>query len=159
MHFVITRRAPLDTADGINISIFSLADALHDAGHRVTMLSATATDPRRVRELYGVRNLPAIRSLSSHRGWDGSYRRLFGPWLRRGRRTVDALAPDFIIINGALPLRFGAPSCVVSHDLEERFDRFGPMRITYKRWTYRLVGMTTPFGPTVMTRTGPTRWS
>jgi glycosyltransferase involved in cell wall biosynthesis len=138
MHFVITRRAPLDTPDGINISIFSLADALQADGHRVTMVSATESDPARLRELYGIRNVPSICSLSSRRGWDGSYRRLFGPWLRRGRRAVDALAPDLVIVNGALPLRFQAPSCVVSHDLEQRFDFLGPIRTIYKRWTYRL---------------------
>ena len=137
MHVLITRRAPLDTPDGINISIFSLADALLGRGHRVTMVSSTVSDAARLAELYGLRRVPDVVALSDRQGWDGSYRRLMTPWIRRGRQMVNRLGPDLIIVNGALPIRFEAPTVVVSHDLEQRFSGLGPFRHWYKRWTYR----------------------
>jgi glycosyltransferase involved in cell wall biosynthesis len=137
VHILITRRAPLDTPDGINISIFSLADALLALGHRVTMVSSTASDAVRLQELYGLRRVPDVVALSDRQGWDGSYRRLMTPWIRRGSQMVNRLKPDLVIVNGALPIRFGAPTVIVSHDLEARFSRLGPFRHWYKRWTYR----------------------
>lgn len=138
MHLAITRRAPLDTPDGINISIFALGDALVAAGHRVTYVAATESDPAELRELYGIAHTPAVVALSTRRGWDGSYRRLLTPWLLHGRRAIGRLQPDYVIVNGAIPIPFPAPSCVVSHDLEHRLSSLGSVRTIYKRLTYRL---------------------
>ena len=79
MHLAITRRAPLDTPDGINISIFALGDALVAAGHRVSYVCATQSDPDELRRLYGIGFTPEVVALSSNRGWDGNYRRLITP--------------------------------------------------------------------------------
>jgi glycosyltransferase involved in cell wall biosynthesis len=134
VHLAITRRAPLDTPDGINISIFALGDALVRAGHRVSYVCATQSDPEELRRLYGIGFTPEIVALSSRRGWDGNYRRLITPWIRHGRRAIGRLDPDYTIINGALPLPLPGRSCVVSHDLERRMA--GGARRLYKRITY-----------------------
>ena len=136
MHLAITRRAPLDTPDGINISIFALGDALVRDGHRVTYVSATQSDPDELQRLYGIGFSPEVVALSSRRGWDGNYRRLITPWVLHGRGAVARLAPDYTIINGALPMPLPGRSCVVSHDLERRMARLGGMRRLYKRVTY-----------------------
>ena len=136
MHLAITRRAPLDTPDGINISIFALGDALVRDGHRVSYVCATDSDPDELRRLYGIGFTPEVVALSSQRGWDGSYRRLITPWIRHGRGAIGRLNPDYTIINGALPLPLPGRSCVVSHDLERRMAGLGATRSLYKRITY-----------------------
>ena len=136
MHLAITRRAPLDTPDGINISIFALGDALVAAGHQVSYVCATESDPDELRRLYGINFTPDVVALSSRRGWDGDYRRLVMPWVRHGRRAISRLRPDYTIINGALPVPLPGRSCVVSHDLERRMA--GVIRTLYKRVTYAL---------------------
>jgi glycosyltransferase involved in cell wall biosynthesis len=136
MHLAITRRAPLDTPDGINISIFALGDALVAAGHRVSYVCATESDPDELRRLYGINFDPEVVALSRNRGWDGNYRRLITPWIRHGRQAIARLKPDYTIINGALPFPLPGGSCVVSHDLERRMASLGATRRLYKRITY-----------------------
>jgi hypothetical protein len=54
LRVVIIRRAALDTPDGINIFIFSLAQALVSKGHEVFIVGTTLRDPERISELYGI---------------------------------------------------------------------------------------------------------
>ena len=134
----IVRRAALDVRDGINIFIFALADAFIRAGHRVTVVATWVGDPARLDELYGYHARPGLIAVHHERtgfGIEG----LTPGWLTRGRRAIKALAPDLVLVNGALPFDPGGHSCMLSHDLgwgtERR--RLESLRTLYKRRSAR----------------------
>ena len=137
MHIVITRRAPLDVPDGINISIFSLAQELIGSGHEVTMVSTGSNNEQKIRDLYQMKRYPAVVSLTDNPSIDASYGRAIMAWYRAGRGVVERLRPDLVIINGSVPFAFDAVSCTVSHDLEQRFRQSRTLHRMYKKYTYR----------------------
>ena len=134
---VIIRRAALGTPDGINIFIFSLAEALLSKGHEVFIVGTTLLDPERIRELYGTSRDLEVMALARNDSFNHSYMRVAARWFFAGKPMVDRLRPDLTIVNGPLPMSFAGNNCVVAHDLERRFERLGPVRTTYKAVTYR----------------------
>jgi glycosyltransferase involved in cell wall biosynthesis len=137
MRIVITRREALDVPDGINIFIFSLAEALLQQGHEVLAVSNVPSDLGTVERMFGLRRYPEIVALS-HRS-AGRHVDAGRTWLLRGRRVVRALEPDAILINGGLPVKFGTWSCAISHDLEAVGRGVRLLRRLYKFYAYRNV--------------------
>lgn len=136
MKIVITRRESFDKPDGINISVFSLTQAFFDLGHTITLITTDYTNPDKVREFFKIDSYPEIIALSDEQNL-GNYRRLI-LWLTKGKRIVNNLSPDFVILNGAIPVSFKAPSCTVSHDLEKRLiGKSDYLRVLYKRFSYK----------------------
>ncbi|MDX2149530.1 MAG: glycosyltransferase family 4 protein [Bryobacteraceae bacterium] len=133
MHVVMTRREALDVPDGINIFLFSLADALADAGHRVTLVSTTPADRSKLVDYFSPKTLPSTVALSNLR--EISYRNALISWVRRGHGVLRSLSPDMVIINGAVPLSLPGLTCTVSHDIEKRF-KHPVLRRAYKRYCY-----------------------
>lgn len=66
MRIILTRREGLDTPDGINIFLFSLAEALLEMGHEVVVVSSAQSDRNKLREYYPVRRWPEIVPLGVH---------------------------------------------------------------------------------------------
>lgn len=135
MQIVITRRAPLDVPDGINIFIFSLASELLAAGNDVLVVGTTLSDPDGLAELYEMKRYPEVTALSSERELNWRYARVAAIWYKRGRKLIESLRPGLVIVNGALPFRIGPKSAIVAHDLERRI--VGTVaRTAYKRFAY-----------------------
>ena len=103
MNIVITRRHWADVPDGINIFIYSLAEALLQKGHRVTLLSGASCNIEKVRDYFHLATYPEILSLGT--ASDAGYLTVVRSWRNRGRAMIRDLDPDFIIVNGALPFR------------------------------------------------------
>ncbi|MBX5495777.1 MAG: glycosyltransferase family 4 protein [Bryobacteraceae bacterium] len=134
MHVVLTRREALDVPDGINIFLFSLAEALMEQGHQVTVVSTAANDENKIREYFAPKYWPQIVALGQHK--EIQYRKALTTWLKRGRKVLAALRPDFVVLNGAVPVKLPGLTCTVSHDLERRMDRYPMLRTLFKRWSY-----------------------
>jgi glycosyltransferase involved in cell wall biosynthesis len=143
MRFLITRRERLDFPDGINISIFSLGKALRAAGHEVHFLTTSWCDKAKIAEFFEFHDADRIHSLTNKKSGDLSKLDPLLLWLKFGRAFVRKLAPDAVVLNGALPLRLPAPSAAVSHDLESQGRRLGFnldfTRVCYKWLSYRCV--------------------
>jgi len=134
MRIVMTRREALDTPDGINIFLFSLAEAMLEAGHEVTVVSSAWTDGAKVREFYPLRKWPEIVPLGNHTSVQ--YRKSLQTWLTKGKQVIQSLNPDLLILNGAVPLRFNVQTVTVSHDAEKRLERVPYFRNAFKRYCY-----------------------
>jgi len=135
MRIILARREMLDVPDGISIFIYSLAEELIRLGHEVTVACGTSLDVTKVHKYFKLSRYPEFLSLGARRA--AGFAERLAIWEIRGRTVLNRLAPDFIVLNGALPLTFQAPTCTVSHDLERRLPRFGFARVAYKRFAYR----------------------
>jgi glycosyltransferase involved in cell wall biosynthesis len=139
MNIVMTRREALDVPDGINIFLFSLADALQENGHRVTMVATAATDTGKLQDYFAPRRMPQIVSLGTHT--ETKYRKALFTWVTKGSQALQKLSPDLIVVNGVVPIRLPGLTCAVSHDIEKRF-MHPILRDTYKRWCYAQTDIT-----------------
>jgi len=134
MRIALTRREALDVPDGINTFLFSLADALLELGHEVTVVSSARANLAKLHDFYSLARWPDIVPLGNHQSVD--YRHSLRAWLANGRTVLRAVDPDLIVINGAVPIRFGARTCIVSHDAERRLGAWPVLRTAYKRYCY-----------------------
>lgn len=134
MRIVLTRREALDTPDGINIFLFSLAEALLESGHEVIVLSSAWSDREKLRQFYSLKQWPETVSLGEHRSI--KYLDSLKVWVTKGQRVIKSLNPDVVILNGAVPLRLKALTCTVSHDAERRMSRIPYFRTAFKRYCY-----------------------
>jgi hypothetical protein len=135
MKIALVRREALDVPDGINIFLFSLADALIAAGHEVVMVATFSHDMSKIQEYYKLEHWPETVALTSDN--QVRYSRALFTWMRAGRSTMAALNPDFVLINGAVPLSLPGLTCTVSHDAEQRLGRVPMLRNLFKRYSYR----------------------
>jgi glycosyltransferase involved in cell wall biosynthesis len=135
MRFVITRREGLDIPDGINAFIFSLAEALMDLGHVVDVITSAESSLEQVKLFFRVRRYPTLFSLTNEK--NPSHARILHAWLTSGRSLIGELRPDFVMINGVLPIALSRHSCAVSHDLEKRWNYGNAFRRLYKIVAYR----------------------
>lgn len=138
MKIVITRRAiPLHIPDGINVHIFALSSEFIGMGHKVLIISDAYSNIDKIRTFFNPTYMPEIISLSDEEKL--SYLKSLFIWEKHGIKILEDINPDFIILNGAIPLprKLSLKSCIVSHDLEPR-KIFGlnKLRVLYKRWTY-----------------------
>ena len=135
MKIVITRREALSVPDGINIFIFSLADELIRNGHKVIVVSNLFSDTKKIKDFFELDHYPEIISMGVPK--EMGYIKSVVTWLLKGKKLINKLSPDLVIVNGAIPISFNALSCTVSHDLERRLPYLWKMRMWYKRFAYR----------------------
>lgn len=137
MKFVVTRREPIDVADGINGFIFSLSDALVRHGHEVFLITPSHSSENSIRERFGSPAFTSTHYLCG--GRKPSHIEMVLAWWKEGLPLLRRLKPDFIIVTGGLPMRLPYPSCIISHDLEKRGPYGSFVRQLYKMYSYRKV--------------------
>ena len=137
MRFVVTRREAIDLADGISGFIYSLSDALMRLGDEVFLVTPSQSSEESIRERFGSLAFTSMHTLCSSP--HPTHIEMITAWLRRGLPLLRELNPDFIIVNGGLPIRFPYPTCIVSHDLERRGPYGSLIRQIYKIYSYRKV--------------------
>ena len=135
LRFLITRRGSFNHADGIGAFVFSLSDALIEMGHEVHLLSASHSEPDKAQANFASSRHTAMYSLLPQE--NTKHGAMFQAWRSEGIPLVKRINPDFVIINGALPVRIPFPSCILSHDLERRFAYTSILRRLYKIYCYR----------------------
>jgi glycosyltransferase involved in cell wall biosynthesis len=129
---VITRFGDCLIADGINLFIYELSDALISLGHEVALLSGYAenmpTGGKRstfeniIKDMFSVNNVPTLRSLSLHirgRGFLSVFEQNL-VFAYDGSRILSEILPDMVIFNGATTMLSPAFKVAVSHDLQFR---------------------------------------
>jgi glycosyltransferase involved in cell wall biosynthesis len=133
MRFVLTRREALDSPDGVNIFIVSLAQALSDLDHEVLLVVGALQSQAEYRRLLAPRLDLPIFALS--------HTRLTGlasaaAWLR-AKGAIDRFRPDLIIHSEAVPLPLRGAIVQVVHDLQPRSGRLAPVWRTIRRFSTR----------------------
>lgn len=134
MRIVLTRREALDVPDGINIFLFTLADALIAAGHQVALVSTFTPDLAQIKMFYKLERWPEIFALSTET--KVCYSRALPIWLMKGKRVIGSLQPDLVLVNGAVPLKLPGVTCTISHDAENRLAKYPALRALFKRYSY-----------------------
>jgi glycosyltransferase involved in cell wall biosynthesis len=133
MRVVLTRREALDTPDGVNIFIVSLAQALSDLGHDVKIVVGSLESHAEYLRLLGPRLDLSILALS-HTPLTGLASG--AAWLR-AKWAIDRFGPDLVIHNEAVPLPLRGTIVHVVHDLEPRRGRLAPVWRTIRRFSAR----------------------
>ena len=133
MRVVLTRREALDSRDGVNIFIVSLAQALCDLDHQVRIVVGSFRDQSEYRRLLDPRLDLLIFALSPTP--------LRGPaavaaWLR-AKWAIDAFQPDLVIHNEAVPLPLRGTIVEVVHDLQPRQGRLAPLWRSIRRFSHK----------------------
>jgi glycosyltransferase involved in cell wall biosynthesis len=140
MKFMFIKRGPLSNPDGISQFIFSVSDALIRLGHEVICLTSFDNNLVTVRQNFDFSRYPEMEALHEQIPLRYASALAARLWVSRGKAIVNRHKPDFIVLNGGLPLRFSQPSALLVHDIEAR-KLFGSNigRIVFKAITYRLV--------------------
>jgi glycosyltransferase involved in cell wall biosynthesis len=129
MRVVVTRREALDSPDGVNIFIVSLAQALSDLDHEVRIIVGSLQSHSEFRRLLAPRldlpilalNRTPLTGLPSLAAW------------LRAKWAIDRFAPDLVIHNEVVPLPLHGTIVQVVHDLERRSGRLAPVWRTIRR--------------------------
>lgn len=141
MRIVITRREFIDYVDGVNRFVFTLAEALANRGHEITLLSHSVRRGFRAQHLlgiWGVKKPVAIRALEindRHPTWS----HIALDWFLKGSRLLKDLKPDAVILNGVIPLRSQTPKIAVLHSLQLPDLRPNPVHMLAARGLFRLM--------------------
>src|SRR5712691_3175386 len=133
MRVVLTRREALDSPDGINIFIVSLAQALSDLDHEVKIVVGSLQSPSEYRRLLAPRlDLPILalsrtplRGLASAAAW------------MRAKWAIDCFRSELIIHSEAVPLPLCGTIVQVVHDLEPRSGRLAPVWRSIRRFSVK----------------------
>ena len=133
MRVVLTRREALDSPDGINIFIVSLAQALSDLDHEVRIVAAGLESHAEYQRLLSPRlDLPIIAlSRTPLTGLASA-----AAWLR-AKWIIDRFKPDIVVHNEAVPLPFRGTIVQVVHNLEVRSGRLAPVWRSIRRFSTR----------------------
>ena len=133
MRIVITQPGDCLIADGINVFIYELSDALIQLGHEVRLMSGLAENvsiggkmtgyEKAAKEMFGVKNVPNLTVLSHH-----SYAKtLFTFFFQQntlfalnGSKIMRKLSPDMAIFNGVTTMWCSCFRVAVSHDMQFR---------------------------------------
>jgi len=138
MKIVLTKRTPFSKPDGISHFLFSLANELIARGHEVVGVTTKDPDKDRIAERFSYPHLPRITTLTEAAG--KGYLFEVQTWLENGSREIASHRPDLIVVNGAVPCHYTAPSVTVAHDADgQSFPGvlwLWPRRV-YKAVTYR----------------------
>ncbi|MGY4320616.1 glycosyltransferase family 4 protein [Bradyrhizobium sp. JR3.5] len=131
MRIVLTRREALDWPDGVNIFIVSLAQALADLDHEVTIVVGSLQSHEEYRRLLGPRlDLPIVAlSPTPLTGLASA-----AAWLR-AKGIIDRLRPDLVVHSEAVPLPLRGTIVQVVHDLEPRSGRLAPLWRSIRRFS------------------------
>jgi glycosyltransferase involved in cell wall biosynthesis len=133
MRVVLTRREALDSPDGVSIFIVSLAQALSELNHEVTIVVGSLQSRAEYRRLLAPRlELPIfalsrtpLTGLASARAW---------LW---AKSAIDRFGPDLVIHSEAVPLPLRGTIVHVVHDLEPRNGRLAPVWRSIRRFSAR----------------------
>ena len=115
----MTRFGSATYVDGVNVFIWELSEALINDGVEVYVISGYNVNKRYVKNLFDIDELPRTVSLCSETCPKSRIREGL-LWFCKGSRILNKIAPDMLIINGAVPLYSTAFTVVVNHDLEFR---------------------------------------
>ena len=131
MRVVLTRREALDSPDGVNIFIVSLAQALSDLGHEVRVVVGSLQSPSEYRRLLAPRlDLPILAlSRTPLRGLASA-----AAWIR-AKWAIDCFRSDLVIHSEAVPLPLRGTIVQVVHDLEPRSGRLAPVWRSIRRFS------------------------
>ncbi|KWV47686.1 hypothetical protein AS156_19845 [Bradyrhizobium macuxiense] len=131
MRVVVTRREALDSPDGINIFIVSLAQALSDLGHEVKIVVASLQSHAEYRRLLSPRlDLPIVAlSRTPLTGLASA-----AAWLR-AKWIIDRFRPDIVVHSEAVPLPLRGTIVQVVHNLELRSGRLAPVWRIIRRFS------------------------
>jgi glycosyltransferase involved in cell wall biosynthesis len=147
MKIVITRFGDFLVADGINLFIFELSDALIRLGQEVYVISGCSDNipwkgnvaifEKAVKEIFSVTGVPEPISLSYRLHTTSRYSSSIEENLlftSKGSIIVSKLSPDMVIFNGATTMFCPFFKVAVGHDLQFRY------RIVkqYDRFVYRM---------------------
>lgn len=133
MKIAVTRLGDCLIADGINLFIYELSDALINLGHEVYLVSSLAENvpwggnvqlfEKAVREMFSVKNVPFPYGLGySTHGKSFAFRYMEQNLLftLKGPKIFKEISPDFVIFNGASTTFCPFFKIVVAHDLQFR---------------------------------------
>lgn len=135
MRILLTRREALDVPDGINMSIFALAQEYLRKGHQVHVLGGDGDDAGELADVYAVAELPAVETVNLPR--DVRYNGMSLGWLLRGRQRISGLSPDVVICHdGPFPFRIATPNCSIAINVDAGGGRLRRLRDAYKRFAY-----------------------
>jgi len=133
MRIAVTQVGDCLIADGINVFIYELSDALIHLGHEIYLVSGLAANvpvngnisafERAVREMFAVENVPRLVSLSFH-----SHARDFltfsmqqnARFTFKGSETLNRISPDMVIFNGVTTTWCPHFKVAVNHDMQFR---------------------------------------
>jgi len=131
MRIVLTRREALDSADGVNIFMVALGQALSDLGHEVKLVVGSLQSDVEYRRVLAPRvDLPILAlsrvpltGLASAAAW------------LRAKRAIDRFRPDLVIHSESVPLPLRGKIVQVVHDLEPRSGRLAPIWRSIRRFS------------------------
>ena len=131
MRIVLTRREPLDSRDGVNIFIVSLAQALSDLDHEVRIVVGSLQSHAEYQRLLTPRVDLPILALSDKpvHGIASAV-----SWLR-AKWAIDRFKPDLVIHSEAVPVPLRGTIVQVVHDLEPRTGRLAPLWRAIRRFS------------------------
>jgi len=144
MKIVLTKRTPFSRPDGISHFLFSLANELIARGHEVVGVTTKDQEIDQVAKRFSYPHLPHITTLTENAGT--GYLFEVQTWLQYGSKEIASLQPDLVLVNGAVPCHYTAPSVTIAHDADGQsfpealwlWPRRGYKALTYRR-TDRLV--------------------
>jgi glycosyltransferase involved in cell wall biosynthesis len=133
MNIAITQIGSALNEGGISVFIFELSNALIRDGHKVYLISGREVPKTEtaLKAMFDVENLPIIIPLQRKLTETYSLKldvemvKELLLWLFQGSHLLKNIAPDMIIINGAIPICSSTFKVAVCHDLEFRA-RIGP---------------------------------
>jgi glycosyltransferase involved in cell wall biosynthesis len=133
MRVILTRREALDSPDGVNIFIVSLAQALSDLDHEVQIVVGSLRSHAEYQRLLSPRlDLPILAlSRTPLTGLASA-----AAWLR-AKWIIDRFGPDLVVHNEAVPLPLLGTIVQVVHDLEPRAGRLAPVWRSIRRFSTR----------------------
>jgi glycosyltransferase involved in cell wall biosynthesis len=131
MRFVLTRREALDSPDGVNIFIVSLAQALSELDHEVWIVVGSLQSRTEYRRLLSPRlDLPILAlSRTPLTGLASA-----AAWLR-AKWAIDRFRPDLVIHSEAVPIPLRGTIVQVVHDLQPRSGRLAPVWRAIRRFS------------------------
>lgn len=95
--------------DGVNNSIYVLAEAFMELGCRVVLLGGYGVPTYRLTDAFDVDRIPEVYTLAKKSSFNRL--RLWWLWIRRGAKLIEELAPDIIIANGVIPTQISVLEC------------------------------------------------
>lgn len=133
MRIVLTRREALDSADGVNIFMVALAQALSDLGHEVRLVVGSLRSEAEYQRVLAPRlDLPILAlSRTPLTGLASA-----AAWLR-AKRAIDRFKPDLVIHSESVPLPLRGTIVQVVHDLQPRTGRLAPVWRSIRRFSTR----------------------
>jgi len=103
--------------DGVNNSIYILAEAFIKLGHEPMVIGGFTDDTgkERLRKVFDVEKVPEVQALTK----SSNRLALWTAWLRNGTKLIIDLEPDIVISNGVIPVPNVGFRILRIHDVPE----------------------------------------